>query len=220
VVNVEMVRAGVQCAGCGEGVRGLRKGLCNRCYKAARRQADRGRTITCGVCGLVKKYCGSGDLCSACKQRRYYKPKAPRESAVKAVTVSDEDRTRFAEEVLPVVQRHAGWKFRHRRDDDDLVAEAMAVAWGLFLRELRLGRDPFGHAAGLVVMACRQASCYRRLCGTDPVDDALSPRSRVGVVEYFGREPDGSVFERFGVEHDPTVMLEAGMSPQELLDLL
>jgi hypothetical protein len=175
--------------------------------------------IICSVCSRKVRY-SCGAVCSACKQRRAYRPKAPKASAVTAVAVSESDRTRFVEEVLPVVRRHAGWKFRHRRDDDDLVAEAMAVAWGLFLRELRLGRNPFAHAAGLVVMACRQASCYRRLCGRDPVDDALSPRAKVGVIEYFGREPGGEVFERFGVEHDPTVMLEAGMSPQELLDLL
>jgi hypothetical protein len=159
-------------------------------------------------------------VCSACKQRRVYRPKAPRPSKVKAVVISDEDRERFVAEIIPAVQRHAGWRFRHRRDADDLVQEAQAIAWGLLLREVRLGREPFGHAAGMVIMATRMASCYRRLTGVEPVDDCLSARSRRGVEEYFHTTEDGEVLERFAVEHDWTVALDAGMSPQELLGLL
>jgi hypothetical protein len=217
--SVVMVQPGAKCAGCGERPRAPKHRLCHRCHGKHRREANRDRVITCSVCGRVARYHG-GAVCSACKQRRSYQPKAPKASKVKAVVISDEDRERFEEELLPAVQRHAGWRFRHRRDCEDLVQEAQCVSWGLLLREVRLGRQPFAHAAGLVVMACRMASSYRRLCGVEPIDDVLSPRSRLGVEEYFGTDDDGEVLERFGVAHDWTVAVDAGMDPKSLLDLL
>jgi hypothetical protein len=218
--SVTTVVPGAKCAECEERPRAPKKSLCHRCNGRKRREASKGRTIVCSVCGQVKRYHG-GAVCSACKQRRCYRPATPkRESKVKAVVISDEDRTRFVELVLPAVQRHAGWKFRHRHDCEDLVQEAQCVAWGLLLREVRLGRQALGHAPALVVMAARMASSYRRLTGVEPIDDVLSPRSRVGVCEYFHTADDGEVLERYGIANDPTWCVASGMDPKALLDLL
>jgi hypothetical protein len=172
----------------------------------------------CHVCGKAARWTGNGDLCGACRARRNYKPKPRRE--LPRVTVPGEVKERYLDEILPVVEDKARWQFRHRLDHDDLVSEAMAISWGLLCREVRLGRDPFAHAMGLIVMAIRQASVYRRFCGQDPVDDALSPRATVSVEGYFGRDLDGNLYEKFGVWHDPTEVLDGGdMSAQTLLEL-
>jgi hypothetical protein len=172
----------------------------------------------CHVCGKAARWTGNGDLCGACRARRHYKPKPRKE--LPRVTVPDDVRDRFLREVLPRVIDKADWRFRHCRDGEDLVGEAMAVSWGLLCREVRLGRNPFAHAAGLIVMAIRHVSAYRRLCGRDPVDDALSPRATVGVETYFGRDLNGNLYEKYGIWHDPTEVLDAGsMSAETLLEL-
>jgi hypothetical protein len=176
--------------------------------------------IVCHVCGRTARWAGRADLCNACRTRRYYKSKATARKAPATTTVPAGVRDCYLSEILPRVEDKARWQFRYRRDGDDLVAEAAAISWGLVCREVRLGRNPFAHAAGLIVMAIRQASVYRRFCGQDPVDDALSPRSRVGVEDYFGRDLDGNLYERFGVWHDPTEVLDAGgVSVETLLEL-
>ncbi|MBY0228810.1 MAG: hypothetical protein K2W96_06010 [Gemmataceae bacterium] len=80
--------------------------------------------------------------------------------------------------LLPRLQAHGNAYFRHvacpqRRDD--LVAEAVAIAWKWYLRLAERGRDPHAFAATLVHRALLQARCYRRLCGQEKAKDALSP---------------------------------------------
>jgi hypothetical protein len=211
---------GVKCSACGKETERskLRRGRCNACAKRDARVRNRDRTIVCHVCGRTARYIGCGTLCKACKERRYYKPKPRKE--LPRVTVPDEVKERYLDEILPVVEDKARWQFRHRLDRDDLVAEAMAISWGLLCREVRLGRDPFAHAMGLVVMSLRQANHYRRFCGRDPVDDALSPRANVGVEEFFGRDLNGNVYEKYGIWHDPSEVLDGGdMSVETLLEL-
>jgi hypothetical protein len=207
------------CVQCGKQVKGYaRRGLCAACDARNRRKASKDRMITCHVCGRKAKFVGYLDQCSACYHRRTYVPR-PRKELPKVV-MTDEVRDRFTREILPKVRSSAGWKYRHRRDCEDLVAEAVAMAWARMCREVRLGRDPFAHVNAVIVTSVRYV-VRDRLCGEDRVNDVLSPRAKVGLEEIFGEDVDGNLLEKFGVPHDWTWVLDSGgMSASELAELL
>jgi DNA-directed RNA polymerase specialized sigma24 family protein len=80
--------------------------------------------------------------------------------------------------LLPRLVAHGGAYFRHVRcpqKRDDLVAEAVAIAWRWYRLLVQRGRDPHAFAATLVHRALLQARSYRRLCGQHKTKDALSP---------------------------------------------
>jgi hypothetical protein len=79
--------------------------------------------------------------------------------------------------VLPAVHRAARLRFRHVRCDgrrQDLMAEAVALAWLWFARLAARGKDPAAFVTTFARLAARAAACGRRVAGQEPVRDALS----------------------------------------------
>jgi hypothetical protein len=80
--------------------------------------------------------------------------------------------------LLPRLQAHGQAYFRQVRclqKRDDLIAEAIAIAWKWYCLLVQRGRDPHEFAATLVHRALLQARCHRRVCGQHPGRDVLSP---------------------------------------------
>jgi len=65
--------------------------------------------------------------------------------------------------MLPAIQEHAAFRFRHRlpEEREDLVAEVVALACVMFARLVEGGK--VGYATPLAVYACRQVAVGRRL---------------------------------------------------------
>ena len=65
--------------------------------------------------------------------------------------------------MLPAIQEHAAFRFRHRlpEEREDLVAEVVALACVMFARLVEGGK--VGYATPLAVFACRQVAVGRRL---------------------------------------------------------
>src|SRR3954471_2019272 len=79
--------------------------------------------------------------------------------------------------LLPRIETHARIFFRHVRCPgrrEDLIAEAVAVAWRWYVRAITPGKAP----ADFPVTFCRRVAshvrCGRRLCRSDSAKDALS----------------------------------------------
>ena len=85
--------------------------------------------------------------------------------------------------MLPAIQEHAAYRFRHRlpEEREDLVAETVAVACVMFARLVERGK--LGYATPLAVYACRQVAVGRRLGSPLNVNDVTSTycRRRKGV---------------------------------------
>src|SRR3954452_5141751 len=80
--------------------------------------------------------------------------------------------------LMPRIETHARIFFRHVRcpgKRDDLVAEAVAVAWKWYLRAMSNGKDPADFLVSSSRKAASHARCGRRLCRSDSARDALSP---------------------------------------------
>jgi hypothetical protein len=97
--------------------------------------------------------------------------------------------------LLPRIEAHARVMFRwircaHRRDD--LVAEAVAIAWKWHLGLARRGKDPRTFAATFATFATRQVRSGRRLCGQEAGKDALSPLAQTRDGFVTGKLPDYS----------------------------
>jgi hypothetical protein len=94
---------------------------------------------------------------------------------------------RFLEH-LPRFRSYARFALQHVRCPDtraDLVAEAVALGWRHFVALTRKGRHP-ERFVGTLALRCAQAvRAGRRLCGSEPARDVLSPaamaRHRVRV---------------------------------------
>ena len=85
--------------------------------------------------------------------------------------------------MLPAIQQHAVYRFRHRPPEEceDLVAEAVALAFVMFARLVERGK--VGYATPLAIYACRQVAVGRRLGSPLNVNDVTSTycRRRKGV---------------------------------------
>jgi hypothetical protein len=83
--------------------------------------------------------------------------------------------------ILPRLEAHARAACRrvrcpHRRDD--LVAEAVALAWLWFVRLARRGKDAARFPMALADFAARAVHNGRRLAGAEAPRDVLSPSAR------------------------------------------
>ena len=85
--------------------------------------------------------------------------------------------------MLPAIQEHAAYRFRHRlpEEREDLVAETVALACVMFARLVEGGK--VGYATPLAVFACRQVAVGRRLGSPLNVNDVTSTycRRRKGI---------------------------------------
>jgi DNA-directed RNA polymerase specialized sigma24 family protein len=112
--------------------------------------------------------------------------------------------------ILPVIEAHARFAHRHLaryHDREDAVAEIIAVAWSWYIRLVQRGKDPAAFPTALASFAVRHVRSGRRLAGTEPARDALSPlaQQRRGFTISplpAGSSLDGNVFDE--VLHDNT----------------
>ena len=82
--------------------------------------------------------------------------------------------------VLPRIVTHAAFACRglrcpHRRAD--AIQEVVALAWLGFVRAARRGKDGRAFPSLLAGFAARCVFAGRYLCGSESVEDALSPRA-------------------------------------------
>src|SRR5271156_1361343 len=83
--------------------------------------------------------------------------------------------------LLPTIERHARFHFRYLKCPDkkaDRIAEAIALAWGWFLRLEERGKDGAPFATVFAKMASLAARNGRRLAGMDRSKDVLSFRAQ------------------------------------------
>jgi hypothetical protein len=83
--------------------------------------------------------------------------------------------------ILPVVRGIARKYFRDIRCParrDDLVAEAVGLAFAWCRRLVIRGRDPVAFPVALARLASRAAGCGRRVAGQDRINDVLSAACR------------------------------------------
>jgi hypothetical protein len=192
-------RAGVKPTTCPCGRGGpLKKGLCKACYvrELRRRHAE-------------------GDHVRGW-QRREKAP--PREKKVTKVEVglallTDADHEAFVGLVLWPVIRRARRLFHRHPQKEDLVQEAVALAWKKYVQDRGRGLDPAANPAGIVWEATAKARGGVRVAGS--VGRAV-PTQPLVTHDKYGEEIDD-----FGVEHDPTWVLDSGgMDTRDLIDLL
>ena len=62
---------------------------------------------------------------------------------------------------------------------EDLVAEAVALAWRYYLGLVRRGKDPAAFVTTLALRAAQAALAGRRVVGAEKVKDVLSPLARL-----------------------------------------
>jgi len=94
--------------------------------------------------------------------------------------------------MLPTIRENARHRFCHfpREEREDLIAEAVALAFGMFVRLVERGKVELGYATPLAVYACRQVAVGRRLGSPLNVKDVTSTycQRRKGVfVERLDR---------------------------------
>jgi hypothetical protein len=80
--------------------------------------------------------------------------------------------------ILPAVERHARFAFRHLgrwHDREDAIQEAIALTWKWFLRLAERGKDVTQFPTALASFACRHVKAGRSVCGQEDSKDVLSP---------------------------------------------
>ncbi len=85
------------------------------------------------------------------------------------------------EQALPRIRTHAEIAFRcvrcvHRKED--LIAEAVALAFKWWLQLRKKGKDPNQFVSTLATFAVKAARSGRRVCGQEKPKDVLSPRAQ------------------------------------------
>ena len=83
--------------------------------------------------------------------------------------------------ILPRIREHGRIFFRHVRVRDkkeDLITEMVALCWKWIVRLAQRGKDATQFASVLASYAARAILNGRRLCGSERLDDALSPRAQ------------------------------------------
>jgi DNA-directed RNA polymerase specialized sigma24 family protein len=117
----------------------------------------------------------------------------------------------FVAVVLPAVERHARIYFRHIKcphRKDDMIAEAIDLAWKWFRRMAECGKDGTKFPTAIAGFAARAVNSGRRVVGQEKGNDALSSlaqRQRGFAVEKL---PDFSTLNGSPLEealHDNTV---------------
>ena len=78
--------------------------------------------------------------------------------------------------MLPTIRQNAERRFRHRPPEEceDLVAEAVALAFVMFARLVERGKPELGYGTPLANYACRQIAVGRRLGSPLNVNDISS----------------------------------------------
>lgn len=97
--------------------------------------------------------------------------------------------------ILPRIRRHATIYFRRVRcphHQEDLVAEAVALAWKWFVRLEERGKDATRFPSVLATFAARAVRCGRRVCGQLPARDVLSEAAQQRHGFAVGKLPDCS----------------------------
>ena len=87
----------------------------------------------------------------------------------------------FCERVLPAVERHARFAFRHLACADaleDAVQEAVGLSWKWFRSLAQRGKDATAFPAALAAHAARAVKSGRRVCGQERSKDVLSPTAQ------------------------------------------
>src|SRR5262249_40435352 len=80
--------------------------------------------------------------------------------------------------LLPRIELHGQVVFRTVKCPDqqqEAIAEMVALAWRWFVRLHRQGKDPREFPSALAIFAARQVRSGRRLCGQEKARDVLSP---------------------------------------------
>jgi len=83
--------------------------------------------------------------------------------------------------LLPRIELHARIYFRHlgcAQEQEERVAEAVALAWRWYGELVRRGKDVAQLASSLASYAARCAGAGRRLCGQERANDVLSRRAQ------------------------------------------
>lgn len=99
--------------------------------------------------------------------------------------------------ILPRIQLHARIHFRHIRCShrkEELVSEAVALAWKWFVRLRQRGKDPSCFVTTLARYAARAAWSGRRVCGMERPKDVLSPLAQRTKGFTVSGLPDSSTF--------------------------
>lgn len=98
-------------------------------------------------------------------------------TAAERRTAAADPESTFEAAVLPRVRRHARVAFRHPGAEakEEATAEAVALAWGWYLRLVRRGKDVRRFPSAVATFAARQVRCGRRLTGQEAGQDVLSP---------------------------------------------
>jgi hypothetical protein len=112
--------------------------------------------------------------------------------------------------VLPRIEQQARFAFRNCRcaaDREDGIQETIAVTWAWFVRLAQRGKNPTAFVSTLAFFATLHVRYGRRLCGTEAMQDALSPaaRYRRGFgVEQLGQPESAHTDSWMEALHDNT----------------
>ena len=111
--------------------------------------------------------------------------------------------------ILPRIERHGRVCFRTRnyQDQQEAVAEMVALCWKWFLRLAEQGKDATHFPSVLATFAARAVYNGRRVAGTCKAKDALSPVAQRRHGFAVGRLPDVSTLNGnplFDALHDNT----------------
>jgi hypothetical protein len=207
--SVTTVRAGAKvCSGCGNSADHLRRSLCDRCYKKSRR--DNAATGVCAGCGRVMRMAGTLGRCRTCTKKGVVvdPPRHPMATDVPAwaVQAAVKDSDLFLRDIYPNVVKRALNKYRYFRDPEELAQEAVSWAWLMFVLDHAKGAEY--RPGPIVVYSVKRAASGRGIALTrNRFQDATAHSA-------------GPVMDIFGSWDDLTPLVERGMSPAELVDLL
>jgi hypothetical protein len=100
--------------------------------------------------------------------------------------------------LLPRLQLHAQVAFRdvkcpHRKAD--CIAEALALAWGWYVRLVQRGKDPAQFPSALATFAARAVRSGRHLVGQEAGQDVLAPLAQRRHAFVVGSLPHHSTLQ-------------------------
>ncbi len=117
----------------------------------------------------------------------------------------------FCQCVLPAVEHHARFAFRHAKSAEaleDAVQEAVGLSWKWFVRLAERGKDATAFPSALATYAARAVKTGRRVCGHERKREALSPVAQRLHGFAVGKLPDFSTLDGNPLEealHDNAV---------------
>jgi hypothetical protein len=101
----------------------------------------------------------------------------------------------FCARVLPAVERHARFAFRHLKcpvAQEDAIQETIGLSWKWFRRLTLLGKDATAFPTALAGFAARAVKSGRKVCGQERAKDAMSPTAQRRFGFAVGKLPDFS----------------------------